>query len=84
VAALAPFNDVILREAAERNLPVLDLRQVRADARDYATSSPIEPSTQGGRKIAAVITELMLAHATVAARTVVYGGATSSSRIISI
>lgn len=31
--ALAPFNDVILREAAERNLPVLDLRLVCADER---------------------------------------------------
>jgi lysophospholipase L1-like esterase len=77
--ALAPFNDVILREAVERHLPVLDLRLVCTEAGDYATSSPIEPSTQGGRKIAAVIAELVLSHDTATPRTVVYGGATSSS-----
>lgn len=76
--ALAPFNDVILREATERHLPVLDLRLVCSEPADYAASSPIEPSTQGGRKIAAVIAELVLSHDTAAARTVVYGGATLS------
>ena len=75
--ALAPFNDVILREAAERGLPVLDLRQVCAEAADYAATSPIEPSSQGGRKIAEVIAELVLRHDPLASRTVIYGGATS-------
>lgn len=72
--ALAPFNDVILREAAERRLPVLDLRLVCAEPTDYAAASPIEPSTQGGRKIAAAIAELVLSHDPVAPRTVLYGG----------
>jgi lysophospholipase L1-like esterase len=74
--ALAPFNDVILRKAAERGLPVLDLRLVCADPADYAASSPIEPSAQGGRKIAEAIAELVLSHDAAARRTVVYGGRT--------
>jgi lysophospholipase L1-like esterase len=75
--ALAAFNDVILREAVERALPVLDLRLVCAEADDYAATSPIEPSSQGGRKIAEVIAELVRRHDPATARTVVYGGAAS-------
>ena len=56
---LAIFNDVILREAAGRRLPVLDLRLVCDDPGDYSPVSPIEPSQQGGRKIAAAIAELL-------------------------
>lgn len=48
--ALMPFNDAILRTAFERQLPVVDLRFVCATPADYA--NPIEPSGQGGRKIA--------------------------------
>ena len=73
--ALAPFNDVILREAVERHLPVLDLRLACNEAADYAVSSPIEPSTQGERKIATAIAKLVLTHDPIALRTVVYGGA---------
>jgi lysophospholipase L1-like esterase len=76
-AALALFNDVILREAAARHLPVLDLRSVCGEAADYAASSPIEPSTQGGRKIAEVIAEFVLTHDPAAQRTVVYSGRAS-------
>jgi lysophospholipase L1-like esterase len=75
--ALAPFNDVILREAVERGLPVLDLRLVCAEAADYAAASPIEPSSQGGRRIAEAIAELVLRHDPATSRTVIYGGATS-------
>lgn len=75
--ALAPFNDVILRAAAARHLPVLDLRMVCDDPGDYASSSPIEPSAQGGRKIAAAIAELVLMQDIAAPRTVVYGAASS-------
>lgn len=74
--ALAAFNDVILREAVERALPVLDLRLVCAEAADYAATSPIEPSGQGGRRIAEVIAELVCRHDPATSRTVVYGGAT--------
>lgn len=73
--ALAPFNDVILREAAASSLPVLDLRLICTETADYAPSSPIEPSAQGGRKIAAAIGELVRAHDPAAGRTVVYGAA---------
>lgn len=73
--ALAPFNDVILREAVQRRLPVLDLRVVCADAGDYASSSPIEPSVQGGKKIAGAIGELVHAQSPAAAHTLVYGSA---------
>ena len=73
--ALAPFNDVILRAAVECHLPVLDLRLICDEAADYAVSSPIEPSTQGGHKIATAIAELVLAHDPIAPKTVVYAGA---------
>lgn len=51
--ALRLFNEVILREGAERRLPVIELRGVCTDPEDYA--NPIEPSGQGGRKIAKAI-----------------------------
>lgn len=73
--ALAPFNDVILREAVQRRLPVLDLRVVCSEPDDYASCSPIEPSAQGGARIAAAIGALVDAQPTAAPRTVVYGGA---------
>lgn len=73
--ALAPFNDVILREAVLRALPVLDLRVVCSEPGDYASCSPIEPSEQGGNKIAAAIGELVHAHPLSAPRTRVYGAA---------
>ncbi len=51
--ALMTFNDVILRVAFEHALPVIDLRAVCDQPRDYA--NPIEPSGQGGRKIACAV-----------------------------
>ncbi len=48
--ALTLFNDVILRTAAERRLDVLELRTICTEPADYA--NPIEPSGQGGLKIA--------------------------------
>lgn len=71
--ALAVFNDVILGEAAARRLPVLDLRLVCDHPSDYSPLSPIEPSQQGGRKIAAAIAELVRSQDTSAPRTVVFG-----------
>ena len=82
--ALAPFNDVILREAVLRRLPVLDLRLVCADAADYASSSPIEPSAQGGQKIAAAIGELVHAQSPAAPYTLVYGSERPSAGVDSI
>jgi hypothetical protein len=57
--ALSVFNDVIIREAAVRRLPVIDLRLVCDHPRDYSPVSPIEPSEHGGRKIADAIAELV-------------------------
>ena len=54
-AGVALFNDVILREAIRHGLPVLDLRLVCTEFSDYSDRSPIEPSSQGGAKIAAAI-----------------------------
>lgn len=71
--ALAPFNDVILREATAHRLPVLDLRLICDAPDDYAAVSPIEPSAQGGGKIAAAIAQLVREHDPGARRTVVYG-----------
>ncbi len=43
VAALSLFNDVIVREAASRGLPIIDLRSVCDSHEDYSDVSPIEP-----------------------------------------
>jgi hypothetical protein len=71
--ALAVFNDVILREAVARRLPVLDLRVVCDDPADYAAVSPIEPSQQGGAKIAAAIAIWIRSQNPTLQRTVVFG-----------
>jgi lysophospholipase L1-like esterase len=60
VTALAHFNDAILRVAIEHGLPVIDLRLVCDADGDYA--NPIEPSVQGGAKIAAAITRVVRDH----------------------
>lgn len=43
-----------------RGLPLIDLRLVCDEAGDYA--NPIEPSVQGGAKIAAAIASLVAGH----------------------
>jgi hypothetical protein len=70
--ALAAFNDVILREAFELGLPVIDLRLVCKDASDYSPLSPIEPSVTGGLKITRAIAELLMDHDFSRGRSVVY------------
>ncbi|WP_247895225.1 SGNH/GDSL hydrolase family protein [Azospirillum brasilense] len=57
---LTIFNDVITREAFVRGLPLIDLRLICDKAEDYA--NPIEPSVQGGVKIAAAIAALTTSH----------------------
>ena len=52
-AALSLFNDRITRAAFSRALPLIDLRLICKEEGDYA--NPIEPSVQGGGKIAAAI-----------------------------
>lgn len=53
--ALCIFNDTIVREALAARVPVIDLRNICTEAEDYSSISPIEPSGQGGHKIAEVI-----------------------------
>jgi hypothetical protein len=68
--ALTTFNDVILRAAFEQKIDVIDLRQICVEQADYA--NPIEPSGNGGRKIAAAIVRAVTAVPSVAAARV-YG-----------
>ena len=57
VAGLTVFNDCIVRAAFANGLPLLDLRLICTDEGDYA--NPIEPSAQGGEKIARAIAEFV-------------------------
>jgi hypothetical protein len=54
---LALFNDVILRTAIDLRLDALELRSICTEPSDYA--NPIEPSAQGGLKIARAISRLL-------------------------
>jgi len=57
VTALTVFNDCIVRAAFVHGLPLLDLRLICDERGDYA--NPIEPSAQGGEKIARAILEFV-------------------------
>ena len=57
--ALALFNDSITREAMAVGAPIIDLRQVCTEPEDYSELSQIEPSMQGGGKIAKTIVRWM-------------------------
>jgi lysophospholipase L1-like esterase len=54
--ALSIFNDVISRAAFTHGLPLIDLRLICNEDSDYA--NPIEPSAQGGEKMARAIARL--------------------------
>jgi hypothetical protein len=73
VTLLSLFNDVIVREAARQHLPVIDLRLVCDEVRDYSTVSPIEPSEHGGQKIATAVVGVLAAHDFGRRESVVYG-----------
>jgi lysophospholipase L1-like esterase len=53
--ALSAFNDAILRTAADLRIDAIELRSICTEAADYA--NPIEPSGQGGLKIARAIAQ---------------------------
>jgi hypothetical protein len=55
---IALFNDCITRAAFSSHLSLIDLRLICDEDADYA--NPIEPSVQGGRKIARAITSYVL------------------------
>jgi GDSL-like Lipase/Acylhydrolase family len=52
-AALSIFNDVILQEAVRRRIPMIDLRLICTAPAHFA--NPIEPSNEGGARIAEAI-----------------------------
>jgi hypothetical protein len=56
-AALGLIDDCITRAVTSRGLPVLELRSVCSEDADFA--NPIEPSVQGGGKIADAIVRLL-------------------------
>ncbi len=58
--ALCVINDAIIREAATVGVPIIDLRLVCNEDDDFA--NPIEPSSQGGWKIAGAIVSLVTRH----------------------
>ncbi len=58
VTGLTVFNDCIIRTAVAHNIPLLDLRFICTEKEDYA--NPIEPSAQGGAKIASAIVRLVV------------------------
>lgn len=60
IAGLALFNDVIIRAAFAQGLPLLDLRLICDADADFA--NPIEPSGQGGARIAAAVAALVTSH----------------------
>ncbi|MDH3639394.1 MAG: SGNH/GDSL hydrolase family protein, partial [Gammaproteobacteria bacterium] len=60
LTALSLFNEVILREALRLKIPIIDLRLICTERGDFSELSPIEPSKQGGDKIAAVIAGYLL------------------------
>ena len=72
VTALSLFNDVIMSEAIARGIAIVDLRRVCVEPGDYSPISPIEPSCQGGAKIAAALSRLIEQHDFSMRRTVVY------------
>jgi hypothetical protein len=55
--ALSLFNDAIIREATKLRIPILDLRAICNADDDFA--NPIEPSSQGGEKIAKSVLRLV-------------------------
>lgn len=71
-AALAGFNEVILREAFLAGLPLIDLRLVCDQPADYSHVSSIEPSMVGGAKIARVIAEVATTHDFGSRRSMIY------------
>jgi hypothetical protein len=69
---LAVFNDTLMREIFARGVPLIDLRLIFNDDADYAND--IEPSVQGGAKIARVITTLVTTHDFTRKRSEIYVG----------
>jgi len=70
VAALTIFNDVIIRQAFQAGVPLIDLRLVCNEDSDYANE--IEPSEKGGGKIVKAIMRVVNEHNFESGRTEVF------------
>jgi hypothetical protein len=70
VAGLSVFNDCITYEAFKSRLPLIDLRLICNEDRDYANE--IEPSVHGGEKITDAILEVVKEFDLTKTRTVVF------------
>lgn len=62
VTALSIFNDAIIRAGVAAGVPILDLRFVCTEPRDFSAVSPIEPSEIGGAKIVTSILRIIRQH----------------------
>ena len=60
MVGLSMYNDIITKEAFQAGLPLIDLRVLCNDDKDFA--NPIEPSVIGGKKIARAIKEVVSVH----------------------
>ena len=72
ITALSLFNDVIVAEAVSAGVAIIDLRRVCTEAEDFSPVSPIEPSSQGGAKIAAALKRVVEGHGPGVGRCIVY------------
>ena len=73
VTLLSLFNDIVVRESVRERVPVIDLRLVCDEARDYSAVSPIEPSEQGGAKIVQRVAYAATSHNFGRRESVIYG-----------
>ena len=80
MSALAVYNDVIMKQAVERSLPIIDLRVICNEDADFA--NPIEPSAHGGMKIAETINWITLDHDFGNTKSVMYNRAENFSKIM--
>ncbi len=60
MGALAVYNDIITKEAFHAGIPIIDLRVLCHADQDFANA--IEPSAQGGKKIARLIKDMTCSH----------------------
>ena len=69
---LSVFNDVIIFEASRAGFPIIDLRSVCTDPKDYSEISPIEPSAQGGMRTRSEYARVVQEHDFGTQRTTLY------------
>lgn len=69
-ACVCLLADSVLRVACRLSLPVIDWRRVMTEVEDFA--NPIEPSSQGGGKMAEVIAQVVRRHPWGRGHSVVY------------